>query len=555
MRKGLITTAIILALGAIGGRSLAQTPNGSNVTETPYTLEVDSDDTGVVSYEALAARLSSELRAPVMRTTGAPPTRVAIAIRYRAASQTISVQARHTGGPTLERSIVAQGDGASVQSEAILLASNLARDEARELLDALAARAPKAPEPPPAPAPPPPPAPPPEERWAGTFGVAYPIATNMGHPDVSSVIDVSFFYGRVGRVEAFQTSFGASYASRGMDGMQLAPVVISGGPVSGVQFGIGAAIARGPTSGLQLGGGVAISDQAVDGVQLGAFATFTRGRAVGNQTSAGFNYAGAGAGGVQATSGVNIAAGPVTGAQVSGGANVAIGDVEGVQATAGANIAGGKLDGAQLSSVVNVATKEVSGVQATAWVNVAADRVDGAQLAVVNIARDVSGAQLGLVNVGRNVKGLQLGLLNIAEEVDGAAIGLVTIAKDSIHPLAWASNLAYTNVGIKFRTKYTYTLVAIGLGTNETGLDTPVITTAIGGHIPMGQSFDLEPELAYTSVNMTGDDNHAFHPRVLAGYSFAGRVRLFAGGGARKPISFDRGREVLRPEVLAGIQF
>jgi hypothetical protein len=554
---GLVVVAVQATTGEAWGEPVLPSPIPSDegAALPAYTLEVDSDESSVVSYDALAARLSSELRAPVA-LPNATPARAAITINYRKETRSLVVRARHAGGPSLERSIIAQGDPANIQAEAILLASNLARDEARELLDELSTRPSRAAEPVTPPSPVKPEVPhAEEERWAATVGVAYPLATNRGHPNVSSVIDLSVAYGRVGRSEAFQMSFGAAYASRSAAGLQLGGVVLSGGHVGGLQLGLGSAIARGPVDGVQLGGLASISDGAVNGAQVSAGAGFTHGRAAGAQIATGFNYAGGGSTGTQLTAGANIASGPTVGMQGSVGANIATGDMSGVQATAGANIVGGRLEGVQASSLVNVATKEVTGVQATAGVNVASDRLSGGQAAVVNVAGDLTGAQIGIVNIGRKVKGLQLGLLNIADEVDGAAIGLVTITKDSIHPVAWGGNLAYTNAGIKFTTKYVYTLVAIGFGTRETELDGGmVVTNALGGHIPIAAGFDVEAELAYTKVE-SSKENHALHPRVLGGYAFAKHLRVFAGGGPRVPIAFDRGSSAVRPEVVAGLQF
>jgi len=254
--------------------------------------------------------------------------------------------------------------------------------------------------------------------------------------------------------------------------------------------------------------------------------------------------------------GASLARGRVEGQQAATAFNFAGGGVRGAQLAAGANIATGPVFGAQLSAGVNVATKRVDGVQATAGVNLAPAGLDGAQLSAVNVAGDVIGAQVGVVNIGRRVKGLQLGVLNIAQEVDGAAIGLVTITKDSIHPIAWASNLAFSNAGIKFTTKYVYTLAGIGFGTRETDFDGgPVVTTALGVHLPLFHRFDVDAEVAYTSVDLASQTNHALHPRVIAGYAFSRHFRLFAGGGPRVPVSFARGSSAVRPEVVAGVQF
>lgn len=526
-RRITVLLALVAAHATTCEASAAEPAPSASVSSPAYTLEVDSDESSVVSYDALAARLSSELGAPVARPTGAP-SRTAIAITYRKDTKALVVRAQHAGGRVLERSIVVQGDAASIQAEAVLLASNLARDEARELLDELAARPPRRgaeavaePAPPEATAPPEPPL---EPRIA-TAGFLYPVATNYGHPDVRTPLDVSVLYGRVGRSEAVQFSFGVALASRGAVGVQLSTLGISGGPIAGAQLGLAGSLARGPITGAQLGGIAALSEGAVTGLQMAVGGSLARGPVDGHQLGAGFTFAGARVDGAQSAGGVNVAAGP--------------------------------LRGLQLSALSNLALQRVDGLQATAGANVAADRLHGAQLAVVNIGGDVTGAQVGIVNIGRHVKGLQLGVVNIAKEVDGAAIGLASIAKDSIHPIAWASNLAYTNVAIKFSTKYVYTTVGLGLGTRETDFDGgPLVTMALGGHVPLPGSFDVEPEVAYTQIDASSSEtNHALHPRVVGGYSFAKHLRVFVGGGPRVPIAFDRGSPAVRPEVVAGVQF
>lgn len=147
--------------------------------------------------------------------------------------------------------------------------------------------------------------------------------------------------------------------------------------------------------------------------------------------------------------------GNVEGLQLGGGVVHAARDVEGVQIGGVASVAGGSMSGVQLGGVANVALERVTGVQASP----------------VNVAGPVEGLQLGLVNVGTRVRGLQLGLVNVAEDVDGGAIGLVSISKDSVHPIVWTSNLQYTNAGVKFSSKYVFTMLGVHYGTREADFD------------------------------------------------------------------------------------
>jgi len=161
-----------------------------------------------------------------------------------------------------------------------------------------------------------------------------------------------------------------------------------------------------------------------------------------------------------------------------------------------------------------------------------------------------------VVNVGKKVRGVQVGVVNVSEDAD-AAIGLVSISRDGIHPLAWTSSLQTMNAGVKFSTNDMFTTFAVSYGTLEEGLDNVGATAAIGGHIPLPASFDLELEGTYThlAARLGRDGNQWTSHHAIAGYSFAKHLRLFAGAGVRLPIIVEVGREVSRPEVLAGIQF
>lgn len=470
-RKLRIAVGVMVAFALAAAREVAYAqdaePAGSAPAPAPpYTLEIDSDAPDVISFGALAPRIASDLGAPVVRAGAAAPSRAAIAIRYREGQ--LVVRATYPGGRALERSMKPEGDDAAVQREAVLLAGNLARDEARELLDALAARqiAPAA-EPASAPAAAPVPTPAPaDDGWVPvSASLFYPIATNLGRPDVGVAFDFSLLYGRVGAVD-----------------------------------------------GLQFGTGVTAASRTVHGVQIGAFG------------------------------------------------NVAVGRVFGVQLGGGGNVAGDGVSGAQIG-VVNVARGGARGAQISGGTNVVTREARGAQIAPVNVAEQIEGAQIGVVNVARKVRGAQIGVINVADEVDGAALGVVSVSRDGVHPIAWGSNLAYMNAGVKFSTKYLYTVVAMHYGTLETGLDNSYGSTGVvGGRLPLPAGFDVELQGAVTSTILRPNErpqktNLWLSPELVVGYSFAPHLRLFAGGGARIPAIVDLGRRVTRPEALAGVQF
>jgi hypothetical protein len=219
----------------------------------------------------------------------------------------------------------------------------------------------------------------------------------------------------------------------------------------------------------------AAPDARVDGISLGLAShaaslngidaelgwSWVDGPVDGVQASTGFNVA-HDLDGLQLAAGANWARGSVTMGQLAGGANLAEGDVSGLQGAGFLNVATGRLSGVQASGFLNVATGSGSeGIQATGGLNVAGD-LEGLQAAPMNVAGHVNGAQIGLVNVGGDVQGLQLGLVNIARTSD-VSIAPLNFIGDGLHEVeVWTSESAVANVGVKFGSKYVYTLVGAG---------------------------------------------------------------------------------------------
>ncbi|AKU96063.1 hypothetical protein AKJ09_02727 [Labilithrix luteola] len=472
-----------------------------------YTLEVDSDSPDEISYEALAARVQNELGGTVVRPSAGTPTRAAILVRWRTQERKLTVRASHVGGQLVERTVESKGNAAAVQREAVLLAGNLGRDQARELIDELASRAPKPevePEPEPEPEeekleePPPSKAARDDGRQPISISFFYPVATNWGRPDVRTSLNLELLYGRIGRLDGMQAGAGVGYAS---------------GAVNGVQLNALGQGAQGDVRGLQLsvGGNVALGDLR----------------------------------GWQTTVGINVVGGNMRGLQLSTGVNVALKEVRGLQLTTGVNFARGPTRALQVATGVNMSTGPTQGAQLSSG---------------VNAAEEITGLQLGILNIARHVKGAQIGIVNIAEEVDGAAIGLLSITRTSIHPVVWVGNLNYVNMGVKFTFKYMYTTIALTLGSLESSEVATGGTAALGAHLPLPGRFDVDLEGAYSNVSTkfayAGTvDNDSAHVRLLPGYVFAPRLRVFAGGGVRIPARFSVGSSSVRPEFVAGVQF
>jgi hypothetical protein len=90
---------------------------------------------------------------------------------------------------------------------------------------------------------------------------------------------------------------------------------------------------------------------------------------------------------------------------------------------------------------------------------------------------------------------MQIGLINIADDVDGAPIGLISVSKTGgVHPMAWSSNTTYANLGVKFATRYTYTMLS-GAMHYDGSHDLYGAGFTIGGSIPVAKKITTELDL------------------------------------------------------------
>jgi len=248
---------------------------------------------------------------------------------------------------------------------------------------------------------------------------------------------------------------------------------------------------------VSLGGNWTIED--VRGVQLSTAANFVGGNVRGWQATAGFNYVGGDGSGMQAAAGVNVVRNSLRGAQASAGFNFVGGAMHGMQATAGVN-----------------------------W----AHTVRGAQLAPINTARRVRGAQLGVLNVGGTIRGAQVGVLNIADEAD-AQIGLLGITrKGGVWADVWASDTAAINVAVKFRARYTYSFLAVGVHPAGPGRGF-MAGLGFGGTVRLPHDLALDMDLASYSVQprFSFQSNPALlgTVRLLLRWQVARRFAVFGG--------------------------
>jgi hypothetical protein len=258
--------------------------------------------------------------------------------------------------------------------------------------------------------------------------------------------------------------------------------------------------------------------------------------------------------GVQLSAAANVVGGQVRGYQASGGVNVS-GGFHGVQAASGVNVNRGDGRGVQASAGVNVNRGELRGLQAAAGVNWA-KRVQGAQLGGLNTAREVRGAQLGLLNVAADtVRGAQVGLLNIAEEAD-AQVGLLGFTrKGGVRADVWTGDVAAINVGVRFRARYTYSMLAIGVHPGGAGRGV-MFGLGFGGHIPLPHRLHLDLDLLSYSVFprfvFSGENGALATLRLLLGWQIARRFAIFGGPTANALIDFGGDRPRMGYGWLSG---
>jgi len=297
-------------------------------------------------------------------------------------------------------------------------------------------------------------------------------------------------------------------------------------------------------------------DKGFRGVQLTGLASYTGGDSTG----------------VSAAGGATISRGLLRGVEGAGGVNLRLGGpkgdrpfsftegarLEGVQVAGGYNHLAGNGEGAQLGTV-NVTMGSLDGLQ-LGVVNYA-NRLRGAQLGAVNVGHETNGAQLGAVNVGGHADGFQLGAVNVANEMNGVPIGLVSVAKNTrFSAIAFASTRFPANVGLKTITGHVVNEYSIGADISD-GTDNGIgqLAVSIGAHVPFGDFF-LEPTVGWGHERRfddrtTGNATNTVLYRAKLGWQVSEAFSVFAGGGLVQAIPESTGRSELEGgEGLLGIQ-
>jgi hypothetical protein len=430
-------TAVLIggSLGLAVGLCILAAP--AHAEPAPITVAVGEG----LDADAVRDRLAAELRMPIARMReGGGCELPCLSVTTDGRSATVAFTPSR--GAPRARTVELGADTSQWPVVVTLLAGNVVRDEAADVLALLPAPAP-------APGAPSPPAAAPEiaaavpaapeaadataaRVSAGVPVLAPPAAIAPIRADLLlperagpwSPIGFGFVPGlstdftRIGRVTHFLSLdliAGVSGGSTGVTisgiadiergrawGLQLAGVTAVAHRVAGFQVA-GVAAVSGELHGVQLAGTAAVADSA-EGAQVGGIAAVARGHA--DLQLAGVASVARGRASTQ-LAGVAAAAAGAARIQLAGVAAVARGDTN-IQGAGVASVA--RDANVQASGVASVA-HGTANIQVAGVVNVAR-RLEGVQVAPINIARRVDGVQVGIINVG-SADGFSFGLINI----------------------------------------------------------------------------------------------------------------------------------------------
>jgi hypothetical protein len=494
---GLLAFFVAIAATAIAA---AQAPAEER---KPLAIALALDPATQLEGELIRAQLEREL-AVVVVTTDVPAEITAEALRIEAPSlQAVRVSFRDS-----ERTVDLSTTGPHAIETLALVAANLMRDEASDLLATLRATEP----PTPTRAPTPPASPvaerPKEPERRGCDPTRFervPFAANLvphvgtstfQGTDVQLGAGLHLIGGSVSALRGFELAGVFNHESYSMCGAQIAGAIN---------------LVNGPMYGFQLAP-LNMVDGRVDGGQV-AFVNTSSGTIHGFQ-AAFLNLALRGGDAVQIGF-ANLVTDYLVGTQIGFG-NVATGTVEGAQFGFG-----------------NVTLGSVDGVQA-GFVNIAQDSLTGAQAGFVNItAGDSAGMQLGFANTAKQSRGIMLGFVNISENAD-AAVGLLNIyTKGRTQLDAWVTDAGLVMIGVEHGGRLLHNIIGMGY-TNRSAQGVFAFAYGIGARIHESNALFIDVDAIGYGLMAQKEREDRFNfgsilqLRVPIGYRITPSVAVFA---------------------------
>lgn len=293
-------------------------------------------------------------------------------------------------------------------------------------------------------------------------------------------------------------------------------------------------------SGVQMAGLVNVTGRNSKGFVLSGLMNVNGRSAKGFQLSGLGNVAGEDLKGITISGLISIGARNTAGLQIAGLSNISARNQRGAAIGGLMNVAGDNVCGLQLTSLLNIAGKENRGVQLAGLGNVSVEN-KGLQLGFTNYSAQNNGLQMGFGNIANQCeKGLQLGIVNVSQCNRTRQIGCINVKPETrVQMLVSGGNASKMNLGVRFKNRYTYTI--LGAGAYHLGMDKEFSVSGFyraGVHYPLTSHLDLSTDLGFYHIE-TLDNKHdgyparlyALQPRVNLEYSITRRIGIFASGG------------------------
>jgi hypothetical protein len=309
-------------------------------------------------------------------------------------------------------------------------------------------------------------------------------------------------------------------------GAQFGALNLSGGDLSGLQFGAAANIARGPIQGLQFAGGINYAGGAMKGIQFASLTNATESDMQGIQMSGILNYSGGSMQGIQLSGIGNIALYDIQGVQLSGVFNVNTGYAQGIIGAGAFNFSGDVAQGIMMAGGFNF-SRELQGVAVAGGLNLS-ETMQGIQVA-------------GGLNIANFGQGIQIAPVNIAREFEGVPVGLVSLYGNGRKNIdVWFSDGGFTNIGFKTGTYEVHNMISVGYNTLIQDRDVWTLGWKIGLHRELDllwkndrfAGYFLNQEYSIQKINegkIADDVNSIYTYKYLLGKEFSPSFSAYAG--------------------------
>ncbi|MFK8001237.1 MAG: hypothetical protein AB8H86_16705 [Polyangiales bacterium] len=279
--------------------------------------------------------------------------------------------------------------------------------------------------------------------------------------------------------------------------------------------------------------------------------------------------------GIQIAGALALTLRDAAGIQAGGVASVVLDDFDGIQFAGATTITLGRMRGVQVSGALNIAGAQAVGGQ-VAIANYAAElrglqfgnlnlagSMTGVQAGVVNYANEVHGVQLGLLNVASgDVHGMQIGLVNLAKSAD-ASIGLINIYRDSRTQFRFGMDTAgFMDASLVHGSRITHSIYSVSANP-VAGRTSFAVGLGVGARVSFSERVHLDIDVLARALfypqNGGVRSDAILEPRLVLGVRVYKAVGFFVGlaypirfSGAAEPTTYGALTRVLRDTEASG---